>query len=121
VDVAGHADTLQIILSRELLEAHGGASTPAPASWLQADLLLLRAAAAQALVATAMQERSAELQRVVRQHARTAGLTPRARQRVRAVIDRHLAQEIVSPPSLAELAAAAGLSVHHFVRAYRHS
>jgi AraC family transcriptional regulator len=37
------------------------------------------------------------------------------------VIDRHLAQEIVSPPSLKKLAAAAGLSIHHFIRAYHHS
>ena len=47
------------------------------------------------------------------------GLSPAARRRVHALIDDRLQANSCSPPALGELADAARLSIHHFVKAFR--
>jgi AraC family transcriptional regulator len=131
VTVSGEADTVQIVITGELIEAVTGEPAPAAPPQLGSDELLLQAAAVQALVAIAHDRRENELDRIVRgiaglvgrrstasRRAR-GGLAPAAKQRVRALIDERLEGDPCSPPTLGELADAAKLSVHYFIRAYR--
>lgn len=127
---------MQIVVRSELIEAITGRPAalmqPQPAVWQPR----LQAVAAQALVALARDwdARSAELNVIVRRAAgllaqplvmppaaARGGLSPAARRRVHALIDGRLAADSCVPPSVGELAGAAGLSVNHFVTAFRES
>ena len=127
VTVTGQADILQVFLTSELIETVTGSAVPLTQSLLAREPQL-QAAAAQALVTLARDrpESAAELDMIVRTVAcRLAqpvvvpattlrgGLSPGARRRVYELCNSRLV------PTLGELAAAAGLSVHHFIRAFR--
>ena len=47
------------------------------------------------------------------------GLSPAARRRIRTLMDARLRSDGCGPLSVVELAQAAGLSVHHFIKAHR--
>ena len=134
VAVTGGADTVQIIVSRALIHRMAGdLASPMPPRF-EVGEPRLRAAAAQALVALARSPREsrAQVDGLVRQVARwfgqpaspgpfvlvQGGLSPSARRRVRALMDERLRIDGCLPLTLGELARAAGLSVHHFVKAF---
>ena len=50
---------------------------------------------------------------------RIGGISPAARRRVHALVDERLQADGCSPLAVDELARAAGLSVHHFIKAFR--
>ena len=134
VNVTGRADTVQIILSRNLLDSSAtGSLSPLPLrSTIQQ--ARLQAAAIQALMELAHGQRSGRdtLEGIVRQVARwlstsaatpapglaKGGLSPTARRRVHTLIDERLQTDGCSPVALDELAHAAGLSAHHFIKAF---
>jgi AraC family transcriptional regulator len=131
VTISGEADTIQLILTGELVESVTG--RPAPMTPPRIDDLTFQAAAAQALVAlvNGRGDADADLDRIMRRIARLlgrrvtqgrlqrGGLAPAAQKCVQALIDERLRADPCSPPSLSELADAAKLSLYHFVRAYR--
>ena len=135
VAIAGRADTVQIILGRNLLgpPAAGSPSLlPLRGTIRQARL---QAAAIQALVGlTCGQPGSRDrLEKILRQVAGwlsasaatppcgpiRGGLSPTAQRRVQALVDERLQADGCSTLAVAELARAAGLSVHHFIKAFR--
>jgi AraC family transcriptional regulator len=134
VDINGRADTIQIIVRKQLVEAIASRSGISLVP-LGACELPLQAAGAQALVALRRDSRSqrTELERIVREmlpwlaaflsrplfKLAGGGLSPAAQRKVHALIDKRVELIGCSPLSLSELAAAAGLSVHHFVKAFR--
>ena len=133
VAVTGRADVVQVVLSRGLIEAVSGR----PASLAPPPDVYgprLQAAAAQALVALTRTEPESHpgVDAAVRTMAFLlslpaappsrpfrGGLSASARRRVNAVMDDRLRADGCSPLALGELAEAAGLSVHHFVKAFR--
>ena len=135
VAVVGRADTVQIILSRELLTSSAAGrpslASPHPAT-RQARL---QAAAIRALMELAHGQPGDQdaLEGIVRQVARwlsasaatpprglaKGGLSPTARRRAHALVDERLQTDGCSPLAVDELARAAGLSVHHFIKAFR--
>ncbi len=134
VAVTGGADTVQIIVSRALIDRMaGGPASPVPARF-EVGEPRLQAAAAQALVALARGPGGsrAPVDGLVSDVARwfgqptitlpsvpvRGGLSPTARRRVRALMDERLRADVCLPLTLGELALAAGLSVHHFVKAF---
>jgi AraC family transcriptional regulator len=134
VAVTGGADTVQIIVSRALIDRMaGGLASPVPARF-EVGEPRLQAAAAQALVALARSPRESrvpvdglvgQVARCFGQPATTlrpvpvrGGLSPSARRRVWALMDERLRADGCLPLALGELASAAGLSVHHFVKAF---
>ena len=135
VTVVGRADTVQIIVSQALIESVADASTSLLPSRSAGNEARIRAVAAQALVELTRDRREsrAELDKIIRQVAcwfarqddtppaqlARGGLSPAARRRVHALMEERLRAEWCSPLSLRELARAAGLSVPHFVRAFR--
>ena len=134
VAVTGRADILQIFITSDLIETVTGSPAPSTPPQLTAREPELQAAAAQALVSLARDrsETAAELDMIVRTIAcrfaqpvvvsstiPQGGLSPAARRRVYALISERLYDCSRSPPTLGELAAAAGVSVYHFVRAFR--
>jgi AraC family transcriptional regulator len=133
VTISGEADTVQLILTCELVEAVTGRPVPMTPPQVGQDELLYQAAAAQALVAigNGRGNADAELDRIMRRIAGLlgrrvtpvrpprGGLAPGAKKCVRALIDEGLRADPCSPPALSELADAAKLSLYHFVRAYR--
>ncbi|MBV8101553.1 MAG: helix-turn-helix transcriptional regulator [Verrucomicrobia bacterium] len=136
VAINGRADIIQIIVTKQVLEA-----TRRPDAVSKVNLHLceshLQAAGAQALVALANGRRNTrtELERIVRYvipwlaalaNRRSfsfvqGGLSPTAQRKVRALMGDRLQLNGCSPLNLAELAYAAGLSVHHFVKAFHHT
>lgn len=134
VAVTGQADTVQVVVTRALIEAVTGRPASLAPSPLSVHRPLLQAAAARALVALTRDgpESRAELGATVRAIAALlaqpavhpskpfrGGLSAAARRRVNTLIDDRLRADRYSPLSLGELAEAAGLSVHHFVKAFR--
>ncbi len=133
VAVAGPADTLQIFLTSDLIKAVTGRPVPVTPPRLHAHEPQLQRAATQALVALGRGRGhgAAELDVLVRRIARRlaqpsaispvdmrGGLSPGARRRVQALINERLHNHLLRMPTVGELAAAAGLSVHHFSRAF---
>ena len=133
VTVGAPADTLQIVLSLDLIhEITGKAADP-----LGINLTSLRsfqAIAVQALVAFRRSpEYNRELATIARRAARllsteqtipkgrTAALVPAKRQLVDDLISARLHADPCTAPTLRELADAAELSVHHFVKAFHGS
>ena len=134
VTIHGRADTVQIVITSELMEMITGGPLPHQGERTRIDEFALQSAASQALVAIVNDNKDsgAELDRVVRQvaslFARSSdgdlppprgGLAPAARRRVQGLVDRRLVAEGLPPPTLEKMADAAGLSVHHFIRAHR--
>ena len=134
VEVQGRADTVQIILSGKLLaSAASEAALPGlPAPFGQAGL---QAAAVRALMCLSRDQSSqgGTLEDVLRQVAGQlaapvpasprkfvkGGLSPGARRRIRTLMEARLRSDGCGPLSVVELAQAAGLSVHHFIKAHR--
>ena len=131
VTVTGRADTVQIILGRALLAS----PTTGRLLHLSVGEARLQAAGVQALMGLSRShhDNSRLLEAVVRQvggwlaaasvisppsHAR-GGLSPAARRRVGALLDARLQADGCSPLAVDELAQAAGLSLHHFIKAFR--
>lgn len=105
VTISGHADTVQILLNRKLLsDAH-------------VSVARLQAAGAQALVGLARASSEA-LERVVAGLARPSAL-PKTRECLPPAVRAELRVMMEGSPTVEELADAAGLSVFHFIRAYR--
>ena len=134
VAVTGGADTVQIIVSRALIDRMAGGLASPILPRFEVVEPRLQAAAAQALVALARNpgENRAQVDGLVRQVARwfgqpaftrpfvlaRGGLSPSARRRVQALMEERLRADGCLPLALGELARAAGLSVHHFVKAF---
>ena len=125
VRVSGRADILQFFLSPALLDR-----SPRQPSAREPQL---QAAAAQALVALRRNGAGddVELESIVQRVASRlrgprkaptgqvqGGLAPGARRRVQALLEAWM-RDARTAPSLGDLAAAAGLSVHHFSRMFR--
>ena len=131
LEVRGRGDTLQILIDPLVL---GGArlATAFPTSRLE-EALHLRALSAQALVAlSGSSDRS--IPRIVRtagalmsqssstsQPVARGGLSPDVLRRVQALVDGQLEREPDRLASVADLADLSGLSVSHFIRAFRAS
>jgi AraC-like DNA-binding protein len=125
IRIVGAADTLHLMFSPELAAACG----PTPASHLPLARREVQANAAQALVATSFHGTDVQLQGIVNAVAKlvvegpehkeksAGGLTPHARRALLGVIDQQLQRDI----SVRELASAANLSLHHFIKACRHT
>ena len=125
IRIFGAAHTLQVLFSPEI-----AAACPAgtPGSFART-LTKLQAAAARALVSSAFDGADAQLEQAVaaiaklvveeRQQARSTGggLTPQARRAMLDLLERRLTEGISVP----ELANAANLSLHHFIKACRQS
>jgi AraC-like DNA-binding protein len=131
VAVTGRADILQMILSPTLIEAVTGYPDWPPHPQTQTRDKQVQAAATQALVALAQQANAVHFNAIVRRVAGhlgqsallssrpvQGGLAPGAKRRVDALIEERT-QSSSKLLSLGELASAAGLSIHHFTRAFR--
>ncbi len=136
VKIHGEADALHFFMTRELIESVTGGLKPATLPRLVSCEPQLQAAAAQALVALSQGERHSVIEldaivvRIASQFAQPdvlpsnfshGGLSPGARRRVCALINDQLGDASCSRLSLGELATAANLSVHHFIKAFRRS
>jgi AraC family transcriptional regulator len=134
VNVLGYADTLHILMTPEWIETVSGGADRTSLPELTACAPQLQAAAAQALVALERPPRKSlpELDAIVRTMANrfadpvtlpketsTGGLSPAARRRVWALIEKRIHDCAKPPPKLQELADVAGLSLHHFIKAFR--
>ena len=132
VAIGGRAGTVQVILARDFLSASkaGGTQLDTEAERLRR----LQALATQALVALsrganghddlcAIAVTAAQIIAVrnVQSLPYNGGLAPAALKRVKECLDSRLGQEPYTTPALSELAAAAGLSRFHFIRAFRRS
>ncbi len=125
IQIAGSADTLQLLFSPELALASG--ANPAVHSPLVRRKLLFTVV--QTLVATSLAGPDAQLQQtvasvarlVVEQHRHepisAGGLSPHARRVMLELLDKRLLGGISVP----ELASAANLSLHHFIKVCRQS
>ena len=135
VEIQGRADTVQIILGGKLLASVASevASSPRlPAPFRQAGL---QVAAVRALMCLSQgpSSQGGTLEDVLRQVAGQlaasvpasarefvkGGLSPGARRRIRTLMEARLRSDGCGPLSVVELAQAAGLSVHHFIKAHR--
>ncbi len=132
IRVHGQAETLQILISPDLIRStHGNSTTASPA--LATTTPKLRAAAVQALIAlengTGTDE--SELERIVLETAKCfvgpsllpvrvshGGLSPGARRRVSAVFHDWSTDPAKPSPTVPDLASAAGLSLYHFIRSF---
>ena len=136
VTIIGQADTLQFFLTKELIESVTGGLKPAAPPQLAKCQPQLQAAAAQALVAldrnrgqnaTTLDSIVASIACQLAQsdvpsaHSSQGGLSPGARRRVSALLDDQMSDAPHSRLSLGKLAATAGLSIHHFIKAFRQS
>ncbi len=135
VEIQGRADTVQMILSGKLLAAAASAAASSPewpAPFRQARL---QVAAVQALMCLSQDQfnKGDTLEHLLRQVAGQlaaivpassrefvkGGLSPGARRRIRTLMEARLRSDGCGPLSVVELAQAAGLSVHHFIKAHR--
>ena len=136
VFVSGKADTVQIVVTRECMEAVTGTSSLPASHKLGRFESRLQRAGARGLVALAHPDcqSSYELRSVAREVAsifrasdhqvfNTSGrrLPDDVVRGVDDLIDERLRSGVASPPSLREMADLAGFSVYHFVRAFRRS
>ena len=134
VNVLGPADTLHILMTPEWIETVSGGANRTGLPDLSRCGTQLQAAAAQALVALERPRRRSlpELDAIVRtlgnrfanpaapaREASTGGLSPGARRRVRALMAGRIRDCSQRLPRLEELAAEAGLSMHHFIKSFR--
>ncbi len=134
INVSGHADTLHIMMTPRWIDAVSGGDAARGGAQLACREAELRAAAAQALVALEQpgKRNERELERIVRAIAQgfaapaafvkkraTGGLSPGARRRVWALVEARIGDSSRPSPKLRELASAAGLSLHHFAKAFR--
>ncbi len=124
IRIVGAADTLQLLFSPELAAARGANSA---VDWpLRRDLL---ASTVQTLVASSLGGTDTQLRQTVAAVAKlvteqpraletsAGGLTPQARRVVLELLDKRLPDGI----SVSELADAASLSLHHFIKVCRQS
>lgn len=131
IAVTGPADIVQIFLSRRFVESFGGAPTSKRPHFDAADPEL-QAAAVKILVALSLPRANDadELRQILRTVARRfsavveqgpakGGLTPALAARVDGLIDQRLRAMPGSLPAIGELAHSCGLSLHHFIRAFR--
>ena len=134
VEIQGRADTVQIILSRKLLASAAGeaASPRLPAPFRRARLQVSAVRALMCL-SQAQSNQGGTLEHLLREVACQlaapvptsarefvkGGLSPGARRRIRILMEARLRSDGCGPLSVAELAQAAGLSVHHFIKAHR--
>ena len=134
VTVDAPADTLQIVLSLDLIHRITGKAADPVEKVVLSSLRTLQAIAVQALVAfRSSPECSIELATIARRAARlfsteapirkgrTAALVPAKRQRVDELISARLSADPCKAPTLRELADVAELSVHHFVKSFQRS
>jgi len=136
-EVHGEADALHLFVSTRLLNEMPGASIMMEPQFDVHDARLQQAAM-KALVATrrgepddglllgaGIYEAASCLVQLNRTSdgggRRTGGLAPSARRRVDELIDASLDQSASIALTLEDLAAEAGLSVHHFIKAFRHT
>ena len=140
IQIVGPAETLHLLFSPEIVSPKlvspkpGSQQLGSPALVDTAPLSpraypALQAAAVKTLIATALQGTDAQLQHVIagvaatiadhKAHdtAATGGLAPHTKRVLDDLIQAHLQRNITVP----ELAEAAGLSVHHFIKTFRHS
>ena len=124
IRILGAADTLHVLFSPELLTecARNPAGRLSPRAYPA-----LQASAVQALVATALGGSQAQLQQAIGSVARTlvddpgrtqsstGGLTPQASRAITNLLQTRLSRSVTVP----ELAEAAGLSLHHFIKVCR--
>ena len=128
VRVRGEADTLQIVLSRSLIAAAQAATvrqklSPAQrvrsiqALSVRSLLVLADAASHPSVILPILREAAAlALQNTAPATRLGGGLRPSARRRLLALMEERIAGG--RPAPLAELADQAGLSLHHFIRAF---
>ena len=134
VVVTGKADTVQVVVTRELIEAVTGRPASLAPPHLAPCGIRLQAAAARVLVALNRNrpEGSSDVNAAARMiaslisHPATVPRGPfrgelshAARRRVHSLLDNRLRPDGCSPLSLGDMAEAAGLSVHHFLKAFR--
>ncbi len=134
IEVFGTADTLHFFFTREWIQSLTGNVETTAEPKLTSFKPQLQAAAAQVLVELDQekQQSAVTLETVVASIATRfvnsllpgsrrslGGLSPGARRRIRALIGERFSESGLSDVSLTELAAAAGLSVHHFIKAFR--
>lgn len=133
VDVTGPADTVQIIVSRQLLGASVAASSALSPAHRQASLQTVAIRALMELARGSRHSGRDPLENLLRQAAallatRAAtprrvpargGLSPMSRRRVHALVNERLQAGGCAPLPVDELARAAGLSMHHFIKAFR--
>lgn len=134
-EVRGCADVLQIFVGTPLLEEVAQRRVSYGKPFFDSISAQLQAAVMQAFVAVYRGEPddplllASSIYRIAEQIARPVeiestrltrgGLAPAARRRVDELITARLEQEGAGSPRLDELAAAAGLSIHHFIKAFR--
>ena len=135
IRISGTADTVQIVVSEQLVKAVSRRSDGLAPSNLALCDQHFQAAAAQALVALASNRKDSRvaLERIVRQivpwlkaianrpthGVAVGGLSPTARRRVHALVDERLQMNGCSPLAISELADAVDLSIHHFIKVFR--
>jgi AraC-like DNA-binding protein len=126
IRILSAADTLHLLFSPELAEACAVDTTRrlSPQAYPA-----LRAGAVQTLLAAALDGTDAGMQQTIASVARTivdnyggeglatGGLAPQASRAIHELIEKHLRRGVSVP----ELAEAAGLSVHHFIKSFRQS
>ncbi len=136
VFVSGKADTVQILVTRECMEAVTGTASFPDSAQLGRFERRLQRAGARGLVALAHAdcESSDEFRSLAREvasifrasehrvsNAKGSRLADDVVRGIDDLIDERLRSGIASPPSLREMADLAGFSVFHFVRAFRRS
>jgi AraC-like DNA-binding protein len=126
IHILSAADTLHLLFSSELVEACAVVTTRrlSPRTYPA-----LQAGAVQTLVAAALGGTDTQMQQTIASVARTivdnhgserlaaGGLAPQANRAIHELIEKHLRRGVSVP----ELAEAAGLSVHHFIKSFRQS
>ena len=125
ITIAGEADTLQVFMAEGFVHACRGEPTSGPplqASAIQALVALHRKGSANEDELRPILERMAWAfteQRAAPAGSAHGGLSPAARRRVCALIDARVSGSSRGSLLLGDLAEAAGLSVHHFIKAFR--
>ena len=126
IRILSAADTLHLLFSPELAEACAGDTTRrlSPRTYPA-----LRAGAVQTLLAAALDGTDIRMQQTIagvaktivdnygRERVAAGGLAPRTSRAIHELIEKHLRRGVSVP----ELAEAAGLSVHHFIKSVRQS
>jgi AraC family transcriptional regulator len=126
IHILSAADTLHLLFSSELVEACAVVTTRrlSPRTYPA-----LQVGAVQSLVAAAFGGTDTQMQQTIASVARTivdnhgserlaaGGLAPQANRAIHELIEKHLRRGVSVP----ELAEAAGLSVHHFIKSFRQS
>ena len=132
--VEGQADVLQISILVRLIEEVAGARVQSVRSLFNEHDLAIERGAMAALVALSSDDSHSELllhsvsyqladvlgrARAPDGAPRRGGITRSALQRVHDLVQARLDEPLLAPPKLGEMAQAAGISKHHFIKAFR--